>query len=229
MRWLDGRVPLPAGPAEPPSSSPPPPHRLLEVGPLRRVVLTVAGLNLAWFFVEVAVALAIGSVALFADSVDFLEDTAINLLIALALGWGVRHRALAGKVMAGILLVPAAAAVWQAVQKWGDPAPPHVGWLVVTAGSAALVNGLCAWLLARVRSDGGSLSRAAYLSARNDVLINVAIIAMGVVTALTGSGWPDLVLGLGIVALGVHAAAEVWEVASEEHLAAKALAGEDID
>ena len=227
MRCFDGRVPLsPDSGAAASSSSPPP---LLEAGPLRRVVLTVAGLNFAWFWVEVAVALAIGSVALFADSVDFLEDTAINVLIALALGWGVRHRAIAGKVMAGILLVPAAAAVWQAVHKWGDPTPPHVGWLVATAGSAALVNGLCAWLLVRFRNEGGSLSRAAYLSARNDVFVNVAIIAMGVVTALTRSGWPDIVLGLGIVALGLHAAAEVWEVASEEHLAAKALAGEDID
>ena len=196
---------------------------------LRRVVLTVAGLNFAWFWVEVGVALAIGSVALFADSLDFLEDTAVNLLIALALGWGMRHRAVAGKVMAGILLVPAAAAVWQAVAKWGDPTPPDVGWLVATAGSAAVVNGLCAWLLARVRTSGGSLSRAAYLSARNDVLVNVAIIAMALVTLWTGSGWPDLLLGLGIVALGVHSATEVWEVASEEHLAAKALAGEPID
>ena len=196
---------------------------------LRRLVLTVAGLNFAWFWVEVAVALAIGSVALFADSVDFLEDTAINVLIALALGWGARHRAIAGKVMAGILLVPAAAAVWQAVSKWGDPPPPDVGWLAATAGSAAVVNGVCAWLLARVRTSGGSLSRAAFLSARNDVLVNVAIIAMALVTLWSGSGWPDLVLGLGIVALGLHSAMEVWEVASEEHLAAKALAGEDID
>ncbi|MFW5471896.1 cation transporter [Knoellia sp. CPCC 206450] len=196
---------------------------------LRRVVLTVAGLNFAWFWVEVAVALSIGSVALFADSVDFLEDTAINLLIALALGWGMRHRALAGRVMAGILLVPAAAAVWQAVSKWGDPNPPDVGWLAATAGSAAVVNSVCAWLLTRVRTSGGSLSRAAYLSARNDVLVNVAIIAMALVTLWTASGWPDLVLGLGIVALAVHSALEVWEVAGEEHLAAKALAGEPID
>lgn len=195
---------------------------------LRRVVLTVAGLNLAWFWVEVVVASAIGSVALFADSVDFLEDTAVNLLIALALGWGASHRALAGKVMAGILLVPATAALWQAVAKWGEPSPPDVGWLVATAGSAAVVNGVCAWLLARVRTSGGSLSRAAYLSARNDVLVNVAIIVMALVTLWTGSGWPDLVLGLGIVALGVHAAREVWEVAGEEQLAAKAMAGKPI-
>lgn len=195
---------------------------------LRRVVLTVAGLNLAWFWVEVVVASAIGSVALFADSVDFLEDTAVNLLIALALGWGASHRALAGKVMAGILLAPATAALWQAVAKWGEPSPPDVGWLVATAGSAAVVNGVCAWLLARVRTSGGSLSRAAYLSARNDVLVNVAIIVMALVTLWTGSGWPDLVLGLGIVALGVHAAREVWEVAGEEQLAAKAMAGKPI-
>lgn len=219
MRWLDGRVPLPAQPTEP--------ERRTRVGRLRRTVLLVAALNFVWFWLEVVVALAIASVALFADSVDFLEDTAISLLVALALGWGARHRAVAGRVMAGVLLVPAAAALWQAVTKWGDPTPPDVGWLVATAGSAALVNGLCAWLLARVRTHGGSLSRAAYLSARNDVLVNLAIIAMGAVTAVTGSGWPDLALGLGIIALGLHSAVEVWEVASEEHLAAKALAAED--
>jgi Co/Zn/Cd efflux system component len=39
---------------------------------LRRAVLVVAVLNLAYFGVEFAVALAIGSVSLFADSIDFL-------------------------------------------------------------------------------------------------------------------------------------------------------------
>lgn len=41
---------------------------------LRRIVLIVALLNLAYFAVEFTVALTIGSVSLFADSVDFLED-----------------------------------------------------------------------------------------------------------------------------------------------------------
>lgn len=54
---------------------------------LRRAVLLVAGLNLAYFFIEGAIALAIGSVSLLADSVDFFEDFAVNTLIAIALGW----------------------------------------------------------------------------------------------------------------------------------------------
>lgn len=53
---------------------------------LSQVVGLVAVLNLAYFGVEFAVATAIGSVSLFADSVDFLEDASVNLLILAALG-----------------------------------------------------------------------------------------------------------------------------------------------
>ena len=196
---------------------------------LRRVVLLVAGLNLAYFFVEASVAWAIGSVSLLADSVDFLEDVSVNLLIFLALGWTLAARARAGRVMAGIICLPAVAAAWQIVMKVQDPHAPEVLSLVFTAGGAAVVNGICALILTRWRTHGGSLSRAAFLSARNDVLVNAAIIAMGVLTAFTGSGWPDIVLAAVILIVNLSAAKEVWEVAGEESLAAKALAGEDID
>jgi Co/Zn/Cd efflux system component len=189
----------------------------------------VALLNFAYFFVELAVAIAIGSVSLLADSVDFLEDTAVNLLIFMALGWSLAARARMGKVMALIILAPAAAAAWQAIAKIGDPAPPDVTSLVLTAGGAVLVNSVAAWLLVGIRRHAGSMSHAAWLAARNDVAVNLAIIAMAGVTAVVGSGWPDIVLGLVVVGLNVHAALEVWEVAEEERLAARALAGETID
>jgi Co/Zn/Cd efflux system component len=196
---------------------------------LRTAVLWVAGLNFAYFFVEFAVAASIRSVSLFADSVDFLEDTAINLLIFLALGQSLRVRAMAGKSMAVILMLPALAAAWHAYGKFLDPAAPAPGPLIATASGAALVNLACSLLLVRSRHHGGSLSRAAFLSARNDVLVNIAIILMGLLTLATASGWPDLVLGVVIVALNLGAAKEVWEAAEEERLAAKALAGERID
>lgn len=196
---------------------------------LRRTVLVVAAINVAYFFVEGAVALAIGSVSLLADSVDFLEDTAVNLLIFLALGWSFAARARAGKLMALVILAPAVAAVWQGVAKIGDPTAPDPLALLLTAGGAVVVNSVAAWLLIGIRDHGGSLSRGAWLAARNDVLINVAVIVMAGVTVLVGNGWPDIVLGLFIVVLDVHAAHEVWEVAEEERLAAKALAGEAID
>jgi len=196
---------------------------------LRRTVLVVALLNLAYFFVEIGVALGIGSVSLFADSVDFLEDTAVNLLIFVALGLSLRRRAIMGRVMAGIIVLPAVAALAMAVAKFADPAPPDPVSLAVTAGGAIVVNALCAALLFRVRHHGGSMSAAAFLAARNDVIANAAIIGMALVTGFTASGWPDILLGLLVVALNATAAREVWELAGAEDLAARALAGEDLD
>ncbi len=196
---------------------------------LRRAVLLVAGLNFGYFFVEFGIALAIGSVSLLADSVDFLEDTSVNLLIAIALGLPLAKRALAGKAMGLIILLPAAAAAWKLVEKFGQPTPPDVLSLCLTAGGAVLVNLTCSIILARFRDHGGSMSTAAFLAARNDVIVNVAIVVMGFITLWTGSGWPDIVLGAIIILLAAWAAHEVWEVAEEEQLAAKALAGEEID
>jgi Co/Zn/Cd efflux system component len=196
---------------------------------LRRTVLTVALLNLSYFFVEFTVALVASSVSLLADSVDFLEDTSINLLIFVALGWPLARRALMGKAMAIIILGPAAVAGWAALHRISDPVAPAVLPLIAVSLGAIVINGASAWLLVGVRQHGGSLSAAAFLSARNDVLVNVAIIVMGIVTAATGSGWPDLILGGFILLLAVHASYEVWEVSEGERLAAKALAGEQID
>jgi hypothetical protein len=84
---------------------------------LRKVVIIVALLNLAYFGVEFAIALAIGSVSLLADSIDFLEDALINSLIAIALGWSATSRARIGMALAGILLIPGLATLWMAWQK----------------------------------------------------------------------------------------------------------------
>jgi len=146
---------------------------------LRRVVRLVVLLNLGYFGIEFAVARAIGSVSLFADSIDFLEDTAVNLLVLVALGWSARRRAIVGMILAAILLAPAVATVWTAWQKLSAPVPPAAAPLSLTGLGAFAVNLCCALLLARYRAHGGSLTRAAFLSARNDVLANVAIVLAG--------------------------------------------------
>lgn len=189
---------------------------------LRRTVILVACLNLAYFGVEFAVALAIGSVSLFADSVDFLEDASINLLIAIGLGWSAKNRSRLGMVLAGIILVPVAATLWTAWQKFLTPLPPEPLALTLTGAGAFLVNLTCALLLVRFRAHSGSLTKAAFLSARNDVLANVAIVGAGLLTAVTLSAWPDLVVGLLIAALNFDAAREVLEAAREEGRKAEA-------
>ena len=184
---------------------------------MRRVAASVAALNLAYFGVEFAVALSIGSVALFADSVDFLEDAAVNLLILLALGWSARSRAAVGGGLGLLLLAPGIATLWTAWDKFANPVAPAALALSVTGLGAFAVNFGCALMLARWRRAAGSLSRAAFLSARNDVIANVAIIGAGGLTAVTLSPWPDFAVGLGIFLINLDAAREIWGAARREY------------
>jgi Co/Zn/Cd efflux system component len=186
----------------------------------KRAVLLVAILNLAYFWVEFTVAVTIKSVSLFADSIDFLEDTSVNLLILLALSWSIRRRAIVGMLLSGVLLVPGIATIWSAWQKFLSPSPPDPTLLSFTGFGALVVNLICAIILARFRNDGGSMAKAAFLSARNDVLANVAIIIAAVITAANLSPWPDVVVGLGIFVINLDAAREVYSAARKEHRSA---------
>ena len=124
---------------------------------LRRIVRLVAILNLAYFGVEFAVALSIGSVSLFADSIDFLEDASVNLLIMVALGWTAGRRAKLGMVLACVLL-----RAGHGLDRLGElsiPVPPEAVPLSLTGAGALVVNFVCASMLAKYRAHGGSLTR----------------------------------------------------------------------
>lgn len=189
---------------------------------LRRAVALVAILNLAYFGVEFAAALAIGSVSLLADSADFFEDAAVNFLILAALAWNAVRRAQVGMLLSGVLLVPALAFLWTLWTKFNAPVPPAAIPLSLTGAGALAINLFCAFVLARFRHHAGSLTRAAFLSTRNDALANVAIIAAGLVTLRSPSIWPDVIVGFGIACMNLDAAREVWAAARNEHRLAEA-------
>lgn len=189
---------------------------LAHTSALRRAVLAVALLNFGYFFVEFAVARSIGSVSLFADSIDFLEDTTVNLLIFAALGWTLYRRSMVGMVLAAILLVPGVFTLWAAWGKFLVSEPPDPALLSITGAGALAVNLLCAVLLARYRKHRSSLTRAAFLSARNDAFANLAIIGAALATLLTQNAWPDLIVGLTIFLINLDAAREVYRAAGKE-------------
>lgn len=182
----------------------------------RRVVAVVAGLNLAGMLVEVGVAAWIGSASLLADAADFLEDFLINALVLAALGWSVAGRRRASFVLAGLILIPALAALATAVVKLVTGTPPDGGVLGATALLALVLNAACALCLLSLRSGGQALVRGAWLAARNDVLANVLMILAGLLTLAHPSVWPDVVVGAVMALVNLRAAREVLEVARAE-------------
>ena len=67
--------------------------------------------------------------------------------------------------------------------------------LIIGMASVALVaNASCLWLVSRHR-EGGAHMKASTIFSANDVIANVGVIVVGVLIALTGSRYPDLVIG----------------------------------
>ena len=187
----------------------------------RKSVLLVALANLSYFFVEFFVAKDISSASLFADSVDFLEHASVNILIFLAVNWTLKNKARLGKCLAIILIVPALAFLYTAIQKFYLPIIPEPSILSLTGLGALLVNMSCAFILVRFRYHQGNLTKAAFLSARNDAVANVGIIITGLLGFIWPSMWPDLIVGFLIMAINLDAAKEIWEASEHREISLK--------
>jgi Co/Zn/Cd efflux system component len=183
---------------------------------LRKTVLFVATLNLIYFCVEYYYGQLYDSVALIGDSIDFLEDASVNILIAFAIGWSMRKRQITSYALALLLLLPGIAFLWNAINQLLSPEIPAGEGMGFVGLGALAVNLSCAFLIAKHRKEEGGLVSAAYYSARNDAMANVLIIAAGLFTLRYPSIWPDLLIGIFIFVMNADAAKEILETAHKD-------------
>lgn len=183
---------------------------------VRRAVGLVLALNLLYFVVELTFALRANSVALVADSVDFFEDSALNFIILLSLGASLTVRGRVSKILALMMLIPAAGGVWIIVSKVLTPEPPDASIMTIVGIGALVVNVTCALVVARYAKSGSGLLLAAFFSARNDAIANLGIIIAGIVTMFVASVIPDIVVGVAIFVINSDSAYKIWTAATPE-------------
>jgi Co/Zn/Cd efflux system component len=180
---------------------------------IRNVLRLVAILNLAYFFVEFSFALNFGSVSLLADSIDFLEDASINILIFIGLSWTLSARMRLARFLAALLMVPVVSVAFSVAQELNNPSVPSGTGISFVATGALAINFTCSLLLAKFRKEDQNLVMAAYLSARNDAITNISIIAVGILTIFWPSSVFDIAVGVGIGLLNSNSALKVWRSA----------------
>jgi len=179
----------------------------------RRVLHVVLWINAAMFVVESIAGVLAGSTALLADSVDMLGDAIVYgfslYVVARGVAWQARASLLKGAIMGafgvGVLV--------QAVVKVLAGVVPSPGVMGVVGALALAANGACLALLWRHRDDDINM-RSAWLCSLNDVGGNAGVLVAGAGVWLTGSGWPDIVVGLLIASMfGVSAASVIRSAA----------------
>ena len=183
----------------------------------RRVVVRVAALNLSYFVIEFYFAHRFNSVALFSDSLDFLEDASVNILIFLAFSLTLVWRTRLSYLFAFLLLLPAVGFFWNAISKLSEPIAPEGQGMSIVGLGALCVNLYCAIILNKFKEIKGGLAKAAYFSARNDAVSNILIIAAGIITLFWVSSVPDLIVGAAIFMMNADSARDILHAARAEH------------
>lgn len=184
-------------------------------GKTLRIVLVI---NAMLFLVEFGAGLVAFSTSLMADSLDSLGDAlvyAVSLyVLALNDQWRTGAAMLKGIIMLGFGIAVTIALLGRIL----SPVVP-VAEMIGGFGFFALAcNATCLYLLTRHRSDDLNME-SVWLCSRNDIVANVGVLLAGAGVALTGSMWPDLVVGAIIAILFLRSALYVITKASRELIA----------
>jgi len=175
------------------------------------------------FVVEIGASIAAGSVSLRADALDFLGDAANYALALLVFGLALRWRASAALLKGGVM---GAFGVWVATSTiyYAVAGTVPRADLMGGIGFVALAANLTvAGLLYRYRqSDSQALS--VWLCTRNDVLINLAVIAAGAGVWASNTRWPDIAVAAVIAYLGLSSATRIIRRAMGEIRSASVMA-----
>ena len=161
----------------------------------RRLLWTVLGINFAFFAIEMATGLISGSMGLVADSLDMLADAFVYGISLFAVGASVARKrniaTLAGYFQIALAVVGFVEVVRRFV---GVEEMPDFATMIVVSVLALIANGFCLYLLQRSKSEEAHMQASAIFTS-NDVIINLGVIAAGVLVYLFGSNKPDLVVG----------------------------------
>lgn len=192
------------------SSSTPPPD-----GRYRKVLWAALLINFVMFGVELSSSLAAGSVALLADSVDFLGDAAnyaVSLFVlGMAMVWRSRAAYAKGVVMGAFGVLVLIKALWFGLGQ----NVPHAQTMGAVSLLALAANGAVAAMLYAFR-NGDANMRSVWLCTRNDMIGNLAVMLAALGVFGTQAGWPDIVVASIMACLGLSAARDIIRQARAE-------------
>ena len=185
----------------------------------RGTLQVVLGINAVMFLVIVWAALYGDSTALLADSLDNLGDALTYGLSLYAVSRGAVAKAKVALFKGGLIFLAALAVVAQVAYKLVVPSTP----LFEVMGAFSLLglaaNSVCLFLLWRHRHEDVNMS-SVWECSRNDIASNLSVFLAAGAVWLTASGWPDILVAVGLVWLLMRSAIRVIKSALVELRAA---------
>jgi len=185
----------------------------------RGTLQLVLGINAAMFLVILAAALYSQSSVLLADSFDDLGDALTYSLSLLVVSKGAAAKAKVALFKGGLIFLTACAVAVQIIYTLLVPSTPIFEVMGVFGLLGLLANSFCVYLLLRYRHQDVNMS-SVWECSRNDLASNVSVLVAAGAVYLTGSGWPDIVIAIGLAVLLLRSGLRVISTAMTELRAA---------
>ena len=170
-----------------------------------RVVLAI---NVVMFVIELTSGLLAKSTALLSDSLDNLGDALTYGLSLYAVSRGARLKAKIAFFKGGLITLAGLFVFGQVVYRMIHPSVPVFETMGVVSIVALAANGACLMLLWKHRGEDINMS-SVWECSRNDIASNLSVLLAAAGVWLTGSGWPDLLVGLALAFLFLWSAGKM--------------------
>lgn len=181
----------------------------------RGTLRIVLGINAVMFLVIAVAALYGKSTALLADSLDNLGDALTYGLSLYAVSRGAAVKAKVALFKGGLIFLAACAVVAQIAYKFFVPSVPIFEVMAAFSLLGLAANSLCLFLLWRHRHEDVNMS-SVWECSRNDIASNISVFVAAGAVWFTGSGWPDIVVAVGLVWFLMRSAIRVISSAMAE-------------
>jgi cation diffusion facilitator family transporter len=155
----------------------------------------VLAINAVMFVVELGAGLFAGSTALLSDSLDNLGDALTYGLSVYAVSRGARAKAKVALLKGLLILAAALFVLVQVCYRALYGATPLFEAMGIVSLLALMANSTCLALLWKHRAADVNMS-SVWECSRNDIAGNVAVFIAAGAVWLTGTRWPDLIVGL---------------------------------
>ena len=167
-----------------------------------RLLWLLLSINAVMFVIEIVVGFMAQSTGLIADSLDMFADAAVYGLSLYAVGRAAAMKVRAAHMAGWLQLVLALMALSEVVRRFIAGSEPVSG-LMMGMGLLALIANVTCLVLISKKRDAGAHMKASYIFSANDVIANAGVILAGFLVAMTGSNYPDLVIGtvVGLIVL----------------------------
>ncbi len=175
----------------------------------RRTLLWVFAINAGFFIAESIAGWLAHSMGLVADGLDMLADAFVYGLSLAAIGKTLERKRnvarLSGYLQFGLAMLGFAEVVRRVLLPADAPAP----FTMALVSAFALAGNLTCLYLLRRSKDGEAHMQASWIFTSNDAKANVGVMLAAGLVALTGTSWPDLVIGVVVFVLVARGA---WRI-----------------